>query len=65
MLIDGDYWDCRLLLDGRAVELGKWYDFGVTFLSPQSVLPLLSKGKTFKLWHGREVAEGSVVDLPS
>ena len=63
MLIDGEYFDCRLLLAGREVELGLSYEIPVQFLRPDLVLSKLTKGKSFVLWEGKDVASGDVLEI--
>ncbi len=60
-VIDGEAFDCRLLLAGRLLELGKTYEVQVQFLNPQLVLPKLGEGKSFVLREGKDVASGKVV----
>ena len=60
-VVDGDAFDCRMLLEHRVLELGKTYQVPVKFLSPQLVLPRLKEGKEFVLLEGKEVAAGKVL----
>jgi hypothetical protein len=57
--------DCRLVLDGRTLELGNRYEVPVKFMNPQLALPLLKVGTQFLLWEGKEVAAGEVVKISS
>lgn len=62
-IVDGEAFDCRLLLSGRRLELGKTYQVPVQFMNWQLVRPRLSAGKPFILWEGKDVATGKVVCL--
>jgi hypothetical protein len=63
-VVDGDFHDCRLLLEGRFLDLGTTYEVPVTFLRPDLVLPKLPVGKEFLLCEGaRELARGKVISL--
>jgi hypothetical protein len=64
MIINEEFWDCCLFLNGRQLELGETYQVPVAFLSPDVVLPMLSVGKAVKLWDGKDIAEGKVIELP-
>jgi hypothetical protein len=63
MFVDGEGFDCRLLIDGMELALGLWYRVPVKFLNREWVLPKLSIGKVVTLWEGRVVADGQVVDI--
>jgi hypothetical protein len=62
-LIEGKGFDSRLLLGGRRLELGETYEVPVKFLNSQKVLPHLTKGKSFILWEGKDVASGSIISI--
>ncbi len=55
-----EFYDCRLLLEGRKLELGVWSVVPVKFLDWGTVFPKLSVGTRFALWEGREIAEGEI-----
>jgi hypothetical protein len=59
--IDGELFECRVLLGGDGLDLGKTYELAVKFFYPDKVMPLLAEGKRFALLEGREVATGRVV----
>jgi len=61
--VDGEYFDCRLLLAGRQLDLGGTYEVPVAFLRPDLVLEKLSAGKTFVLWEGTDIAAGELVRI--
>ena len=52
--IDGELFECRLLLGGDCLDLGKTYELPVKFFYPAHVMPLLAEGKPFALLEGRE-----------
>ena len=63
LFIDGEAFDCRLLLTGTRLELGKYYDVPIKFLSRDLVISKLAVGKEVVLWEGKDVANGSIVSL--
>lgn len=63
LFVDGEAFDCRLILGGKTLALGRCYEVGVRFLNPHLALPLLSPGKAISLWEGKEIATGKVVRL--
>jgi hypothetical protein len=63
LFVEGEAFDCRLLLSGRTLQLGETYELPVKFLNPALVLPKLLPGKSVKLWEGKEIATGKVVRL--
>jgi hypothetical protein len=63
ILIDGEYFDCRMLLDTTQLILGKIYRLPVQFLSPHLVLPKLSIGKVVGLWEGKIIGSGKVIQF--
>jgi hypothetical protein len=65
LVVDGEAFDCRLLLAGRRLELGGTYEVPVKFLNPQLVLPRLTAGTQFVLWEGKDIATGKVVRVLS
>lgn len=60
--VDGQYFDC-LVLTEKQIALGEWYTLPVIFLFPELVMPMLTVGKSFKLWEGKDVADGTVKEL--
>ena len=62
-IVDGEAFDCRLMLSGCRLELGKTYQVPVKFMNWQLVRPRLSEGKSFILWEGKDIAIGKVVCL--
>ena len=62
-VLGGDAFDCRLLLQGRRLELGKTYEVPVKFLNWQLVGPRLAEGTRFVLWEGKDVAVGSILRI--
>ncbi|MBZ5796089.1 hypothetical protein K8353_38845 [Burkholderia contaminans] len=63
LVIDGQYFDCRWLVDGRALELGHEHDVPVKFLSFALVAPLLAVGKEIQMWEGGVFADGVITDI--
>ena len=63
LFVDNEAFDCRLLLEGRRLELGTTYEVPVKFLFPELALPKLAVGKEVLLWEGRNVARGQVIEL--
>ena len=61
MFISGEAFDCRLLIEGRTLELGETYEVPVKFLNADLALPKLKVGKEIALWEGKEVAAGRVL----
>ncbi len=62
-IVDGEAFDCHLLLSGHPLELGKTYQVPVKFMNWSLVRARLSEGKSFILWEGKDVATGKVVCL--
>ena len=63
LFVDGEAFDCRLLLNAQTLRLGETYELPVKFLNPDFALPKLSPGKPVKLWEGKDIAIGEVVRL--
>lgn len=63
LVVDGEAYDCRLLVKAQTLDLGEIYDLPIKFLNPELVLPKLSVGKPVKLWEGKDIAVGEVVQL--
>ncbi|MDD5276205.1 MAG: hypothetical protein PHR16_08990 [Methylovulum sp.] len=63
MFIDGEGFDCRLLIKGMELVLGTWYKVPVKFLNRDLVLPKLSVGKIVTLWEGKDIADGKVLKI--
>jgi hypothetical protein len=63
LLIEGEAFDCRLLVNEKTLQLGNTYELPIKFLNPGLVLSKLSPGKPVTLWEGKEIAEGEVVRL--
>lgn len=60
MLIDNEYFDCRISLCGRQIELGCTYDLEVRFLSADLAGTHLVPGRAISLWEGKEIAVGTI-----
>ncbi len=63
LVIDSKAYDCRLLIEDKEIELGKYYEIPVKFLNKDLALPRLSVGKSITLWEGKEVAKGEVIKI--
>lgn len=63
LFVDNEGFDCRLLLEGRRLELGSAYEVPIKFLYRELALPKLAVGKEVLLWEGRNVAKGQVVKI--
>jgi hypothetical protein len=63
LFAEGKAFDCRILLNGRTLQLGETYELPVKFLNPSLALPKLSPGKPIKLWEGKDIAAGKIVRL--
>lgn len=61
--VDGEWFDCRLLINAKTLVLGETYELPIKFLNPDMALPKLSPGKSVKLWEGKDIAIGEVVRL--
>jgi hypothetical protein len=63
-LFDGSkYWDCRIMLDGRGIELGETYEYPLLFLSPNEATRTIRPDAKVQLWEGRIIGTGTVVEL--
>ncbi len=65
MFFEGEYFDCRLLLDqvGLSPEPGSVTIVPIKFLYPELIKPRLSVGKHFKLWEMKFIGEGEVLEV--
>ena len=62
---DGEAFDCRILLDQVGVSLapGATADVPIKFLRPDLIKPRLQAGARFKLWEGKDFADGEVLEV--
>ena len=65
LFVEGEAFDCRLLIDGRDLELGNTYEVPLKFLNASLVMDKLSIGTSITLWEGKEIAAGTVVRVGS
>jgi len=65
LFVDGEGFDCRLLLRDQTLHLGETYEVPIKFMNPDLILPKLVPGKSITLWEGKEIATGKVVRLGS
>jgi hypothetical protein len=63
LFIDGEGFDCRLLLGRNKLELGVRYEVPIKFLFPELVRTKLTVGKEVTLWEGKEIASGTVLKI--
>jgi hypothetical protein len=63
LFVGSEAFDCRFLLDGRVLLLGEEYDLPVKFLNRSLVWPKLFVGQTVRLWEGKVIGDGTVVEL--
>ncbi|MBI1847688.1 MAG: hypothetical protein HYR86_12040 [Candidatus Rokubacteria bacterium] len=62
--VDGEYFDCRLLLDKSGpLNPGQTAVVAVKFLSPQLLKGHLRRSKPFKLWENKPIASGKVTKI--
>ncbi|MGI6416374.1 MAG: hypothetical protein ACOX1P_11955 [Thermoguttaceae bacterium] len=62
---EGEYFDCRLLLDQVQIMLnpGDAADVPIKFMFPELIKARLKHGDSFELWDGRDIAEGTVLEV--
>jgi len=63
---EGEGFDCRLLLNqlGSGLELGQERsDIPLKFLFPEYIKNRLHPGARFKLWEGKDIAEGEIIEV--
>ena len=67
LFFQGEGFDCRLLLDqaGIALPLGTSVVVPIKFLFPEHIMPRLKRGDQFRLWEGKVIAEGEVLEVIS
>jgi hypothetical protein len=65
LFVDGEGFDCRILLGSQRIELGQWYKLPVKFLRPDMAIPMLLIGKPITLWEMKDVADGEILELVS
>jgi hypothetical protein len=63
LFVEGEAFDCRLLVSAQTLQLGNSYELPIKFLNPNLVLSKLSPGKSVTLWEGKEIATGEIVRL--
>jgi len=63
LLVHGEAFDCRLILDGQTLQLGRSYELPVALLNPDLVLPMLKQDTAIALWKEKTIAEGKVMKL--
>jgi hypothetical protein len=63
LFVDGEAFDCRILVQNKTLELGATYKLPIKFLRPDLALAKLSVGKSVRLWEGKDIAVGRVVKV--
>ena len=64
IMVDGRGFDCRFVLpDVSHFELGKTYEIPVKFLDPDNALRVLKKATPIRLWEGKTVAVGTLIEI--
>jgi hypothetical protein len=63
LFVDGEGFDCRLMIAGMNLQLGSWYKVPVKFLNKDLALPKLVVGKKVTLWEGKVIADGKVIEI--
>jgi hypothetical protein len=63
LFVDGEGFECRLLIKDVTLELGQCYELPVKFMNKGLVLPKLFVGKTVTLWEGKDVGTGKVMRI--
>jgi hypothetical protein len=67
LVYDGEAFDCRILLGqgGASLAPGQTADVFIKFLRPDLIKPRLQAGSRFKLWEGKDFADGEVLEVVS
>lgn len=60
-IINGEAFDCRLLIKGLTLELGKQYEVPIKFMNWELVKEKLTIGKEISLWEGKDVGVAKVL----
>lgn len=63
LFVGNESFDCRLLLDGKCLELGEFYEVPIKFLFPEIALPMIQEGKNVTLWEGKVVATAKIIKI--
>lgn len=60
LFVEGEGFDCRIMLGNKIIQLGETYELPVRFLFRDLAMPRLSIGSSISLWEGKEIATGIV-----
>ena len=60
MMIDGEAYDGRIILRGKAINAGSTFEADIKFLDAIRAMPNLVIGKELFLWHGRVIGRAEV-----
>ena len=63
LIVGESAFECRILLDGRVLELGTVYDVPVKLMNRSEAIPKLPLGQEIVLWEGKDVAEGRIIKV--
>lgn len=63
LFVDGEAFDCRLLITNQTLKLGGTYELPIKFLRSDLALPRLLLGKSVTLWEGKDIATGEIISL--
>lgn len=63
LILDREAYDCRLVIEGKTLELGYPYEVPVKFLNWERIKPHLVVGANIVLWEGKDVAHGWVTKI--
>ena len=63
LIIDDEYFDCRLILMDMELQLGLSYDVPVVFLDAATVMPKLKIGKQLSLWEGKIIGHAKIMSV--
>lgn len=61
LFVEGEGFDCRIMLGGKRLELGAVHEVPIKFLYRDDALRRLSVGKKVQLWEGRVITDGEVM----
>jgi hypothetical protein len=65
LIYDDHAFDCRILLNGDALQLGETYERPIVFLSRAEALRALPLGRELTMWEGRPVGQGELIEKSS
>ena len=63
LFIDGEASECRFLLYGQRIELGKTYNLPVKFLWIENVVHKFTVGKEVLPWEAGIIGRGEIIEI--